>query len=683
MPTFAEYLEKWLKQSTAQGLTNPVPLAEVYPDDAKHEAGALLATEKAKSWEDLSKREKHHNDRQTEIEAGQKNYRRLCDQIGLVYSPLVKTRRAQLQAVLSIASFGTTIPRSWWKQDTTPVLTVAGWKAHFQACATHAKNSPLPLHFGALERVATTHWQHVEAKAEHGFNAVSYCLNFVNDRKCKYALRQVFPAIPTRGFKKWQEVTLHAVATFRTVGSLRTAAETHVVLKQLTSAYLAVAHEILDHGESYLSREEVHSLEKVAGIVEQVRERNDLFEVSNAHWQTFWESVNANLLASVQVVLAELDTLLLPDGQETDDLEAALKFYDASKQRIQKFLQDFEKQEGDRTNSVNTAFAAQKEFAQHQEQLAPLTKYLELSPHNQSTPDWKWLHDIIGWRDLFERLRGQQKLDIDSGLWGKLRDRLESHQSLMKEAYQELNGFFEHPRAGLNEYDSLITRLAEILNEVPRRPLWLEKKRWQDKISAFPEIKALWSKILESSVKPQQAQRLFCFNLLRLCDPVAKPHGMEFKQTLKAFTEHDEKLASWVIDHMKVNLRGKMDTAANIASHSESELRRLAGLQRIRGTVRELANAHLDYLLAAKPCWLMSPTSLANLIDSNIFEEHGVPFDLVKHRKFVCWTACFPCRSENKSSLSATKTNFPQRTSSLDLPPPKPKRKILVLAKVC
>lgn len=84
-----------------------------------------------------------------------------------------------------------------------------------------------------------------------------------------------------------------------------------------------------------------------------------------------------------------------------------------------------------------------------------------------------------------------------------------------------------------------------------------------------------------------------------------------------------------MIDHLKANLREKMDEAAQSAAQSESELRRLAGLQRIRGTVRELANAHLDYLLAAKPCWLMSPTSLANLIDSKIFEEHGVPFDLV------------------------------------------------------
>lgn len=67
-----------------------------------------------------------------------------------------------------------------------------------------------------------------------------------------------------------------------------------------------------------------------------------------------------------------------------------------------------------------------------------------------------------------------------------------------------------------------------------------------------------------------------------------------------------------------------MEFAAN-----ESELRRIAGLTKPRGTVRQIVNAHLDYLLAAKPCWLMSPTSLANLIDSKIFAEHGVPFDLV------------------------------------------------------
>ena len=136
----------------------------------------------------------------------------------------------------------------------------------------------------------------------------------------------------------------------------------------MTSAYLAVAHENADHIETYLSREDVRALEKVAAIAEQVRERNDLFEVGNTHWQTFWESVNANLLTNVQATLSEFDTLVLPENK-SDDLEDALKFYEASRQRIQKFLQSYEKQEGDRTNSVMAAFAAQREFADCQEQL--------------------------------------------------------------------------------------------------------------------------------------------------------------------------------------------------------------------------------------------------------------------------------------------------------------------------
>ncbi|HEV2210871.1 MAG TPA: AAA domain-containing protein [Verrucomicrobiae bacterium] len=633
----AHLKSQWERREKIVAARHPVVLSKKYSEESEKAALAvaeraakdLLRAEGAKTWDDLSRREAYHKDRRTEIDSSQKAYRRLCEQIGLVYSPLLTVRRAQLQTVISLASLATAIPRAWWKSDTAPVLTVAGWKAHFQACATHAKNSPLPLHFIALERVATTHWEHVEAKAEHGFNLVSYCVHFVNDRKCKYALRQVFPAIPPRGFKQWQEVTLHAVTALRTVVSLRAAAETHVVLKQMTSAYLAVAHEGADHADNFLSKEEVQALEKMAALVEQMRDRNDLFQVTSVHWQTFWESTNASLLASVKAGLSGFDLLALPDEQQSDDLEDALAFYEAAHQSIRKFLQDYEQQEGDRTNSVMAGFAAQREFADCLQKLVPLTKYMELQPMRESPPDWTWLHEVIAWRDLFERLRGQQKLDIDSGLWTKLRDRLQNHQAVMAQAYEELDALFEHPRAGIQDHTSLVARVGEMLSELQRRPLWLEKRRWRGKISAFPEIKSLWSKILDGSVKPSQGQKLFCFNLLRLCDPVAKPHGLEFKQTLKEFREQDENLASWVIDHLKANLREKMDEAAQEAAQSESELRHLAGLQRIRGTVRELVNAHVDYLIAAKPCWLMSPTSLANLIDSQMFEEHGVPFDLV------------------------------------------------------
>ena len=211
-------------------MRHPVPLTDIYPVDAEQQAKVLLARESATSWQDLSQREAYHTSRHAELDQIQSRYRRLCDQVGLVYSPLLKVRRAQLHAVLSLGAVGASVPRSWWTSSTTPVLSVAGWKAHFQACVEQAKRAPLPLNFMALERIAETHWQHIEAKAEHGFNLVSYCLHFVNDRKCKFALRQVFPAIPPRRFKQWQEVTLHAVVALHEMNSLRSVSETHVVL---------------------------------------------------------------------------------------------------------------------------------------------------------------------------------------------------------------------------------------------------------------------------------------------------------------------------------------------------------------------------------------------------------------------------------------------------------------------
>ena len=202
---------QWQRRAQLIAARHPVPLTEIYPPDAEKEAQELLSSENGISWLDLSDRVAHYTGCLREIEESQTLYTRVCDQIGLVYSPLIKVRGAQLQSVLSLGALAASIPRDWWGPSATPVPSIAAWKAHLQACDTQAKGAPLPLHFVALERIAQTHWQHVERKAEHGFNAVSYCLNYVDDRKCKYALRQVFPAIPPRRFKGWPEVTLHAV----------------------------------------------------------------------------------------------------------------------------------------------------------------------------------------------------------------------------------------------------------------------------------------------------------------------------------------------------------------------------------------------------------------------------------------------------------------------------------------
>ena len=603
-------------------------MTEIYPPDAGREAKDIVETEQAKTWKALSIRETYHAEYHTKIEKNNIQYIRLCDQLGLVYSPLLKVRRAQLQMVLGLGRFGGLIPSSWWVASTNPVLMVDGWIGKLRSCLSHVKDSPLPLNFITLERVASTHWQHVEAMAEHGFNMLSYCLKFVNDRKCKYALRQAYPDIPVRGFKQWREVTLHAVTAQASVKSLREAAEAHVVLKHLTENYLAGAHEAGDDAHQFVEHEDVKRLQNAAALVEQCRQRNDLFEVHVLHWQIFWESPNPNVLLQIEALMSEFDKFALT-GNCSDNLEEALNFFARSRRRIQTFLQTYEKQDGDRSQTVLASFAAQKEYARCQDRLVPLKKYLALQNDDQLYPDWQWLQEAIGWRDLFELLRGKQKLDVDGALWPKLNDRLQNHNAFMKKAYTTLGGFFEDCLSGIDNHDSLKRLLTQILLEAPHYPLWLEKKRWNMKIPAFPELKDLWGKILNDTIRPENAERLFCFNMLRLCDPIAKPQGPELKQTINTFVTQDENLKLWVIAHLISRLHKSMQEAAVRARQSESELRRLSGLQRIRGTVRELVNAHLDYLLSAKSCWMMSPTSLANIIDSRIFEIYEPPFDMV------------------------------------------------------
>ena len=357
----ADLQRVWLRKDELIKARHPVPLGTIYPREAEQEATAILNAEKCPTWQEMSDGILAHDSQREELEATQPAYRRLCDQLGLIYSPLLKFRRAQLEAVLRLGSLQCSIPQNWWSPKSTPVHSVAGWTGQFRACGQQAVNAPLPIHFLALERVAVTHWGHVEAKAEHGFNLVSYCLKFVNDRKCKFALYQVYPGIPARGFKGWQALTLHAISTHRIVKSLREVSETHVALKQLTANFLAIGHERPDNFNETLAHEDVKRLEAAAALVEQLRNRNDLFDIAGVHWQTLWEAPNPRLVGEVQALLNKFDRLVFPDCQ-SDDVELALQLHQTASNRLKTFLQTWEQLKGDRTQLVLCSIAAQSEY---------------------------------------------------------------------------------------------------------------------------------------------------------------------------------------------------------------------------------------------------------------------------------------------------------------------------------
>jgi very-short-patch-repair endonuclease len=618
--------EVWKKRESLISSRYPVVLTEIYNESALSQAKALTNRENVTSWEGLSNKQSEYINKYNYLKDCQDKYLRLCDQIGIIYSPLIKVRLAQLQNVLSLGGFNTLIPRYWWMSSDSPVLMVNGWISKLKNCHDIVKSSLLPLHFIPLERVSSTHWVHVDAMAEHGFNMVSYCTKFINDRKCKYALRQVYPNIPVRGFKQWREVTLQAVTAYAALMSLRSASEAHVILKSLSEIFLSSAHESKNGANEYIENDNVKNLQKTAALVEQCRERNDLYEISGVHWQTFWESPNKNVLVQVQSLLSQFNELNLPNDS-SDNIESALKYLDQSSSDISNFIQAYET-EGDRTKSILESFNAQKAYGQYQQQLTPLHKYIILQDQH-SVPDWEWLKKIILWRDSFEKLRGQQKLDMDSNSWGILLNKLNDHELSMSNSYSELNKHFNDFLDGDFDYVSLRNILIQVMDNISNHPLWLEKRKWHMKITAYPEINDLWNRVIEGTVPSTDAERLFCFNLLHNCDPISNPKGAELKQTIQSFSKQDEMLTSWILNHLRWKLQKKIKESTSYDTRSEAELRRLSGLQRIRGTVRELVNSHIDYLLGAKPCWMMSPTSLANLVDSEIFRRKGIPFDLI------------------------------------------------------
>jgi len=608
---------------------HPLVLGETNSNQEEAEAKYLVSTEKVQTWAEMFDRLNYYSCQLDNLKDIQKEYLHICEQIGLKKTLLLKTSKAQLQLVLNLLNTRCSIPRFWWQITNNPVLFIEGWISKLKQCFNSVKNSPKPVDLISLERISTTNnWVHIEAMAEHGFNAISYCLHYVNDRKCKYTLRQAYKSIPSRGFKQWRDINLHAVTTVQDLKSFREASKAHSILVQLTENYISVAHELCYDVDQYINNENIIRLKAAATLVEQYRDKVDIFESNGFKWENFWELPDQNTISQIESILHKISKISIPDGQ-SDNFDEILKFYTESVNKIGDFLHKCLKNDGDRSSPILESFEAQREFIYCQNELKVLPKYIGLQSEKQTNPDWIFLNDVISWRDAFEYLRGQQKLDIDSPKWIILKEGLLKHKEFMMKAYQTLSSSFEELPGSLGGYSGLREYLAEIISEIECYPLWLEKKRWQKKIIAFPEIKPLWEKVLDGSISSNQAEKLFLFNLLRLCEPIAKLSGLELYQTLNTFVKQDENLTTWILENLKYRSQQYMSDASFRSRHSESELQRLSSLQRIRGTVRELVNTHVDYLLEAKRCWMMSPTSLANLIDSNIFEQFGVPFDLV------------------------------------------------------
>jgi very-short-patch-repair endonuclease len=606
----------------------PVDLAAVPTSLERQNIQDLAKAESVTTWDELQKACATKTAHLEKLRSSDSQYASLCLANALHRQKKLAERRGQIAMIETLSKLGIGIPTDWWSvSKTSPVSTVLRWEKEMVSLASHAKDSPYPVDLQAITRVSDDAWKHIEAKAEDGFNFFSYCVRFVNDRKVKSALTQIYPGISKGGEIPWNTLVLHLLKAREIIRQLSTTASLHPVLVDFTGGYLAEAR-TNPKVESVLASEALAILRTAASETESMRLRTDLFHLDNPVWTSFWASPGKQ---KMQAIEACRDTLLdtsLPDST-TDDISENIKWFERRLTDIETNLRLFIKNPKGITHSITRSFEAQNEFAIATTKLRELDRYAVLGLADQSNPDWDGLCSAIAWRDTYVKKRGSLKIDIDSAAWPKVRQTAHELIGGFKTCLSYLSRFLRGANEWAKDYSVLCRKISQIIDGLPDADKWAAKSDWNGKIAALPEIQPFWSRVVSGETKTDEARFLFGYNLLRLAAPPVEPNGPELSAKLRTFIQQDSQLDQWSVEALCDKLGEVQLGAMERFSQQNGELHRLSRLQRIRGTVREICDAHLDFLLAAKPGWLMSPISLANLIDLGRLPEGKPMFDLV------------------------------------------------------
>ena len=618
----------WKKREEVSNAGYPVDLNGCNPEEgilALKEVVGGNPTDKVSSitWEDLSRDAANKEADLKALSTSQTDYKDFCARFGLTYQKSLGKRTAQLEIIGELLDLSCSIPKTWWSQEISPVVAFEKWKSCLSQSVKHANRNDYGLDYSALERVSGKYHPHIEAKAEHGFNLVSYCLHYVDDRKVKIGLKQAYARIPQKFTnEQWQDLAVHATEAVNILHDLTSSAEVHVLLKQLTFSFINSPADL----EKWLSQDKVQAIQKLAALVEQYRTKTELFDVSCTAWQNLWEIQDGHSSDSLKSYKKQLNSIADFVGK-SDDIEESIQSINQDLGKAKRFIDAYQRP-GDRSKSIHESVSACRTYQETTAFLENIKHYAVIS--DARTPNWDLMKSTIAWRYEFESLRGNFKLDIDSQLWGQIHKETTGHLKNLEDCIKGLKGFFALSPDTDIQYQNLWVTLSDITKGLNVHPHWVQKKKWEQRLLAYPEVQDIWDKVVKGNVNVKHAEKLFIFNFLLACKPIAEPTGADLNQAIESFENQDTRLESWSVDRLKDSLAERFTKASRDFPSQHSEINRLSSMQRPRGTVREILNKHLDFLLASKPCWMLSPTSLANLVDFSVaFKHNAAPFDIV------------------------------------------------------
>lgn len=185
------------------------------------------------------------------------------------------------------------------------------------------------------------------------------------------------------------------------------------------------------------------------------------------------------------------------------------------------------------------------------------------------------------------------------------------------------------------EFLRLKEKISAILDSSEDLTLWFKYLNIYDKI-IDADLAEFFNKCIEFNIPIEEYDKAFETQFLRIW-----LNGYVFKNvpSLKVFNSLDQDnlvkefkyLDKNQIESAKVRLISKLVSNAILAkeefSKETNELKRFGKLQRFRKSLRQMIKSIPHLFLALKPCLMMSPSTVAQLLDPEVFKFDVIIFD--------------------------------------------------------
>ena len=183
------------------------------------------------------------------------------------------------------------------------------------------------------------------------------------------------------------------------------------------------------------------------------------------------------------------------------------------------------------------------------------------------------------------------------------------------------------------DFDRLCNKLTSIIEKSDDLTLWFKYLNLTDSIEQA-KLKDFWEKCSENNIEDYdtaletQFLRVWLNGYVFKNNEVLKVfNSLDQNELVKEFKELDRGQIVSAKDRLLTVLSTKAMAAKEEYIKETTELKRQGKLQRIRKSLRQIIKSIPNLFLALKPCLMMSPSTVAQLLDPEIFHFDVVIFD--------------------------------------------------------